>query len=150
MSESTCPECFATTNQRVLESKRRADGARRRRIHCKECGQRYTTYEGGADGYGRGHNRRKFSEEQVLAILASDKPSRALALEYDVHYNTIHNIKKGYKYPFIYRKFHGIGPAHALMCNQCMHWTTRCTFGFPDAGGTFAEECNFYQQDQVK
>ncbi len=37
-----------------------------------------------------------------------------------------------------------LGPPTAV-CDACMHWAGQsCDFGFPDAGGRFAEECSVY------
>jgi len=32
------------------------------------------------------------------------------------------------------------------ICASCHHWVNRCTFGFPEAGGTFADECDLFEQ----
>jgi hypothetical protein len=32
-------------------------------------------------------------------------------------------------------------PVPALHCSRCVHWENRCTMGFPDGIGTFAEDC---------
>lgn len=38
--------------------------------------------------------------------------------------------------------------ANVKVCHDCKHWgaSFTCDFEFPDAGGTFAEECSLYER----
>lgn len=142
----TCPTCYATSNQRCIESNLRRDGIRRRRIECKECKHRYTSFDQPLPLNSSG--KRSLDDNSVWLILASDKRNFELAKEYNVSDNVISNIRSGSHYTEIYKKFHGLTTEDLNGCTRCYFWENKCTFGFPEAGGTFASECTLFQSKQ--
>lgn len=142
----SCPSCYATDNQRCIESNLRQDGIRRRRIECKECKHRYTSFDQPVLLNRVG--KRSLDDDAVWLILASNKRNFELAKEYNVSGNVIANIRNGSRYTEIYKKFHGLTNDDLNGCTRCYYWDKRCTFGFPEAGGTFASECTLFQSKQ--
>jgi hypothetical protein len=113
---------------------------------CKECDHRYTSFS--EDVSLNRVGKRSLNESQVLLILSSTKRHIDLAVEYGVSSNVIACIRKGTRYIDIYKKFHGLTNDDLNGCTKCHFWEDRCTFGFPEAGGTFASDCTLFQSKQ--
>ena len=100
----------------------------------------------------------KFSDATVKRILLDKRSDKELAQEYKTSKQYIWGIRTGKSlwkvHPEIERrKIRRRVPAAekelaAVCCNKCTYWhTNSCSFGFPDAGGFFAEECSLFSTD---
>lgn len=144
-----CQECRSSACK-VIESRLLLDGTRRRRWHCFDCANRWTTH--GQDAgpakarrkpKPRLHGSRTLTNAQAAEIMLSDLPIRELARVYDMTHQAITLIRAGRVYRDVYASLglerHG--------CQSCKFWDTKCTFGFPEAGGTFSNECTLYERE---
>jgi len=152
-----CPAC-SLNRVTVLESRKRADGARRRRYKCLACGYRWTVfYEGACDRRVRlvrrkAPERRVLTMRQAVYVMLSEKSSATLAEKYGVTRQAIDLVRHGKTYCEVYKKLQQKGrklrTGGRYVCEQCVHWRgdSRCDFGFPDAGGDFATDCSLFRQ----
>lgn len=152
-----CPTCDLQQVQ-VMESRKRADGARRRRYKCLACDYRWTQIiEGAGDVRVRLVRRsapelRKLTKRQAVAVMLSSKSSAALAAKYGISRQAIDLVRVGKTYANVYRQLQQKGytlrSCGRLRCEQCVHWRGEqgCDFGFPDAGGDFATDCYLYRE----
>jgi|694.fasta_scaffold63958_4 hypothetical protein len=95
---------------------------------------------------------RKFTAEQIAAIIASPETHRALGQVYGVSRETIRQIRIGKIYrdalPDGYRPPPG---PNDPSCERCMHWYHgECGLGFPDPaleGPVFASDCSLFGRE---
>jgi len=81
------------------------------------------------------------SESSLRFIRSTPTPARILADGYRVPTSVIYKIKNGtYRFPDI--KEPAPPKRIGASCDQCIHWSNRCTLDFPDAN---AEDCGAYQ-----
>lgn len=115
---TTCPKC-KQPGLKVLETRLVENGTvRRRRRACTLCEHRYTTYEVDQDFY------RKAKDSLIvldrIQSCFSDAP--------------VGGPEKTVKKP-------------QRTCEQCFHMAHYgCAFDFPEAGGSFAEECSMFTE----
>lgn len=152
-----CPTCDLQ-EVTVLESRKRADGARRRRYKCLACGYRWTQlYHGVCEPRIRlvrksAPEQRRLTARQAVAVMLSDKSSASLAEKYGITRQAIDLVRTGQTYVEIYKRLERKGRRlrgqGRLVCEQCVHWRgeSGCDFGFPDAGGDFATDCSLFRE----
>jgi hypothetical protein len=103
----------------TIESRINKDNSRRRRKECSSCKYRYTTYEVSEHFY----KSSNLNQRRVDAIIT--------CLNLDSTTQTTHDL------------------SHAS-CDNCVYMCSYgCSFDFPDAGGTFANECSMFQRKTV-
>jgi len=101
----------------TLESRVNKDFSRRRRRVCTECNHRYTTYEVDEAFY-----KTAIANQRVV-----DKVIKCLNLSGSLPNNSEFDIHD---------------------CADCVHMrSSGCGFDFPDAGGTFANECSMFEHE---
>lgn len=149
-----CPSC-KSENVGVHESRLRADGVRRRRYQCFVCKDRWTEFQ---EPSGRKPKaallpkqpaRRFLTPEEAEAILLSDETRPQLAERFKVSREVIRKIQTHQTYVDVYKKLVVSGKlTGAQMCEACAHWLDGrgCDFGFPDAGGDFANDCYLFRK----
>lgn len=111
-----CPAC-EETSVKVIESREtKGDSIRRRRRECRECGYRDTTYEVTESFF----KLAKENKDIVSRIRKFVSGSDEQAPEENVNTSD-------------------------TTCEQCSHMSSYgCAFDFPEAGGSFAEECSLF------
>jgi hypothetical protein len=92
--------------------------------------------------------KRSLNDDAVWSILESTERHVDLAARYGVGCNVIANIRKGTRYTDVYKRFHGLTDDDLNSCTKCYFWESKCTFGFPEAGGNFASDCTLFQSKQ--
>lgn len=142
----------------VLSSRKRVDGARRRRYECLVCGHRWTKfYENDSDPRvllvrKTAPEIRHLTTRQAVFVMLSDKSSAALAAKYGVTRQAIDKVRTGKTYTEVYKRLESKGrrlrSKGRFVCEQCVHWHAErgCDFDFPDAGGDFATDCSLFRQ----
>lgn len=93
----------------------------------------------------RGHNKRKLTDEQVIAILTSTMSDSKTAALHGVSKTAIGHIRTGQSFAYICPDL----PRRSnKVCTRCLHWEKdRCNFGFPDPiedGPSAAQYCNLF------
>lgn len=77
--------------------------------------------------------------------MLSDASIRELARVYNMTHQSISLIRSGRAYRDVYA-------ALGLQrdgCHSCKFWeSSQCSFGFPEAGGTFSKECTLYERQR--
>lgn len=139
------------------------------RLRCKCCGYMWTVYydkklnkevipEAMSDS--RTLNPKRFTPEEVKLILTDPRPGTELAELFNVTPQSVNQVRTGRAYkdlwPEIPRVVPGLRRHKAQVtlrstkanCRDCSHWWQgRCSLDVPEAGGTFAVECSFYQTE---
>lgn len=105
-------------------------------------------------------NNKRLTPAEVRTILLDPRSGAELAKVFGVSHQAVNQVRTGRAYrrlwPELPRKFpeeHYATPAQKaeskrLNCQNCTHWwQKKCGLDVPEAGGTFAEECSFYQVD---
>jgi hypothetical protein len=161
----TCPKCDSTHTE-VRESRKLANGTRRRRMGCKACEHRWTLWDGpkpapGESAKGRTapprEKRQRLTPEQVhFALVRLDLSNRDIAEQIDCTRETVRLIRAGALYRGVHPELLRPGTprpkpdAMTPSCDKCSHWKgERCGFGFPDPileGLLFASDCDLYRQ----
>ena len=141
-----CPQCDSVFT-RVSKTAVRQNGTRWRRYQCNQCKSKWSTTEDTSISFKHLSNRhrRALTKDQALHVLTSSVPARQLAKEYGVRHKQICYIRSGKIYKDIYEIVYGQGSAGGPICQNCVNWCKCCQFNFPEAGGTFAEECSLYE-----
>jgi hypothetical protein len=115
---STCPECKETTLKTIESRLVDSDRVRRRRRACSHCGHRDTTYEVDEKFY---REAREYG--RVLGKIQMCLTNKKLG-----------DLEESVKKP-------------ERTCEQCFHMSHYgCSFDFPEAGGSFAEECSMFAE----
>lgn len=152
-----CPECQLDTVI-LFESRKRADGARRRRYKCLTCDYRWTEYQANACEprvrlvKRNSPAQRRLTEQEAKAVMLSSCSSASLAAKYNMSRQAIDLVRYGKTYKNVYKRLQDKGcflrSSGRLHCEQCVHWLGDggCDFGFPDAGGDFATDCYLFRQ----
>lgn len=106
-----CPSCASPESARVIQTVRRANGARWRRHQCAECGHRWSTTE--PDAFTptprrlttvRAHwDARRVSSREAALIMLSDEPLRVLCARYGLTKRSVQRIKQGKSYRNIHQ-----------------------------------------------
>ena len=148
-----CPDCNKD-EPRLIESRMTVRGVRRRRYECKGCRYRWSLFNKENEGrpyktYEQQEKRtdvcRRLSSEDARTIVLSNEPQRVLAARYGVSRQSISLIQIGRMYKNIYEEIYPPRTGPMIYCTSCAHWgRDRCSFGFPDAGDTFATDCSVY------
>jgi hypothetical protein len=135
---------------RVIRSTLTLVGHRRRRWQCNNCQHRWTTYEEHA---APPRERRKprprligvrtLTNADAASIMLSPASTRQLAAEYGITRQAVSSIKRGHNY----RDVHAALGLNRQGCEGCRFWDKRCTFGFPEAGGSFSQHCSLYEPE---
>jgi len=140
------------------------------RFRCKCCGYRWNVY------YDKKLKRevvpthksdnkpletRKLTPEEVKLILTDKRDNVKLARLLGVVPQSVSQIRTGRAYKDLWPelprraaqvKALGSVPtirSTKITCRDCAHWwQKRCSLEVPEAGGTFAIECSFYQVDE--
>lgn len=143
-----CQQC-SSPDCKVVESRLLIDGTRRRRWQCRHCEARWTTHAQDAGPAKlrrkpkpRLHGSRTLTDAQAADIMLSDVPIRELARVYDMTHQAITLIRAGR----VYRDVYAALGLQSLGCQSCKFWDSKCSFGFPEAGGTFSQECTLYER----
>lgn len=113
--------CPVCKNQSVvtIESHTNQDDSRRRRKHCIECNRRHTTYEVSEDFYKTAVSNKKTIDKITKCLNLNGILSTTD--EPDTHF-----------------------------CDDCVYMHSYgCDFEFPDAGGTFANECSMFKLNKA-
>jgi hypothetical protein len=77
--------------------------------------------------------------------MLSDASIRQLAADYEMTHQSISLIKNGRAYRDVYA---ALGLSRSG-CYSCRFWLKdACSFGFPEAGGTFSKDCTLYEPIQ--
>lgn len=87
------------------------------------------------------------SLKSIKEILVADLPIRQIAARYGVSSQTISNIQIGVSHKDLFPEIERRPKRVNRSCYSCEHWTTYCTFGFPevaDGHGGFASQCAVY------
>lgn len=111
-----CPSCNEIA-VKIIESRgTRGDSIRRRRRECGECGYRDTTYEVTESFFKLAKENKNILGKIRKFVSGSDKPEPKEIV------NTL-----------------------GATCERCSYMSSYgCAFDFPEAGGSFAEECSMY------
>lgn len=111
-----CPSCDQIAVKVIESRETRGDSIRRRRRQCGECGYRDTTYEVTESFFKLAkENKNVLSKIRKFVSGSDELPSEEIV-------NT-----------------------SEATCEQCSHMAAYgCAFDFPEAGGSFAEECSMF------
>jgi DNA-binding transcriptional regulator YdaS (Cro superfamily) len=104
---------------------------------------------------------RKLTPEEVKLVLTDKRDNVALARLLGVVPQSVSQIRTGRSYkdlwPELPRRAAQVKALGAvptirstkITCQDCAHWwQKRCGLDIPEAGGTFAIQCSFYQVDE--
>lgn len=159
------------TFRRIVTTYNWANGSsiRTYRLKCKCCGFTWSVHydtklnkevEVSRMSDNRPLNQRRLTPAEVRTILIDARSGAELARVFGISQQAINQVRAGKAYrrlwPELPRKFpedHYKTPAEKAeskrtTCRTCTHWWQgRCGLDVPEAGGTFAEDCSFYQVD---
>jgi DNA-binding CsgD family transcriptional regulator len=161
----SCPKCDSARTK-VRETRTLINGTQRRRVHCHDCGHRWTIWDGpNPTRQECAKNRRpapkrktrpNLTPDQVRRVLiSSDLNNRQLADELGCSHETVRQIRNGKLYSKVHPELlrpkaeQRILTTDGPSCDKCSNWTDgRCSFGFPDPlleGLLFATDCDLYE-----
>lgn len=147
---SLCPRCHEN-RPRVIEIQRLSNGTRRRRHRCRCCDHRWSTWDGPIPPPKSGHKiqfrsaRTPLSADEVLVILTSDASAGQLSHELGRSHRAIRMVRQGATHRSLFPELPRQEAAGQPTCQSCCHWQNGCTYGFPEAGGPFANDCTLYE-----
>lgn len=157
----TCPNCGASRGLHTETVYTIYDGRRRRLRKCIHCGTKIRTLQepGGPELLAQelleAKPRRvstKLTADQVLAIrvaAADGQQLKKLGAQYGVSHQAISQIVQGETWRQvggpIRRAVRHLTVVDGPTCEGCADWCGGCSFGFPEAGGSFAVECSLYE-----
>lgn len=131
------------------ESRRCSNGSRRRRLHCQQCGDRWTTFDGERPqhhGWRPAIEANRLLAAQVKRILLATGSISAIARETGHCRQTVAAVLRGESHAHVCRD---LPRRSSKSCLDCGHWQGRCGLGFPDPedeGPGFASDCASYCQ----
>jgi hypothetical protein len=127
----------------MLKSQMRKSGKRWRRWRCESCSYAWSTLDEPHVNYRNEANRRrrKLTDAQAMEIAASKLSLTVLSKRYGVTTKKIWALK----HHMAYRDVLAHGCGEAPTCIKCAYWSGDCSFGFPEAGAEFAEECSMFE-----
>ena len=142
-----CPRPVCHGVGTVLEVRRCSNGAKRRRLECRDCGHRWTAHQGQPPGHRGGLQQgqrlpfTRLTEAEVRAILTATGGAKQIAAQVGRSHPTVLAVLSGTRYadraPELPRR-------SSRSCLNCGHWSGRCGLGFPDPeieGPTFGADC---------
>jgi hypothetical protein len=105
-------------------------------------------------------NQKRLTPAEVRMILLDQRSGVQLGKFLDVSPQSIHQVRTGKAYRDLWPELPRIVPDRQyvkyekkvddskLSCKSCVHWWQgRCSLEVPEAGGAFAEDCSFYQNE---
>lgn len=148
-----CPRC-SSRNTRVYRSRLCANGARRRRIDCQDCGHRWTDWQGQRPAP-NGRSTRLSDDQVRLALTRMDVSNIKMGRLLGCSAEMVRQIRCGMVCRDVLpelirpRDKRPPAPSDGPRCDRCEHWTgERCDWGFPDPleeGLGFARDCDMYE-----
>lgn len=153
----SCGKC-SSENTKVIESRVCLNGSRRRRVWCRDCGYRWTVWDGERPQPGRvrharggnGGNKPPLSEDDVRLILTSRLTAVEIGRQVGRSPQAITAIRRGLIHKNTAPEIPRWRVAGGMLCTDCQHWCgNHCGMGFPDPieeGPGFAEDCSLYQE----
>lgn len=103
----------------VIESRINSDNTRRRRKKCLDCSERHTVYEVSEEFYKTAITHKQLIDRFIQTLNLSSSSVTPDAIA-------------------------------LTTCDDCVHMRSYgCGFDFPDAGGSFAEECSMFEQQRA-
>jgi hypothetical protein len=126
----------------MLKSQVRKSGKRWRRWRCESCSYTWSTLDEPHVNYRNEANRRrrKLTDAQAMELAASRLTLEVLSERYGVTRRKIWDIKNHSAYKDVFTQ-----AQDASTCINCAYWDSGCAFDFPEAGGSFAEECSMFE-----
>lgn len=161
-----CPKCNSAQTE-LCESRLCVNGTRRRRHQCKDCGHRWTSWDGPRPTLHDVNRKRRTSppakarprltpEEVRFALVRLDLNNRQAADQLGCSRETVRQVRCGLLYVTVHPELPrpksppNRTPMAGPTCEQCKSWTgAACGFGFPDPvleGLTFAADCGLYEE----
>lgn len=105
-------------------------------------------------------NQKKLTETEVRLILTDERSGAELAKVLGVTHQAVNQVRTGKTHQRVLPELPRVVPevrnykrmpiirSTKITCQDCAHWwQKRCSLDVPEAGGTFAIECSFYQVD---
>ena len=161
------------TFRKIISTYKWANGStiRSYRLRCKCCGYRWSLHydtvlkqevQVSKMSDHRPLNQKRFTPTEVRTILTDSRSGAELAEFFGVTHQSISQVRTGKSYSDLWPELPRRGTPSAkpepvkkevmesklLNCRTCTHWwQKRCSLDVPEAGGTFAEDCSFYQVD---
>ncbi len=129
----------------MLKSQMRMSGKRWRRWRCHSCSHAWSTLDDPHVSFRNEANRRrrKLTDAQAMEIAESNLSLKVLAERFGVTSGKVWKLKHRLAYQDVLA-----APGKANMCNLCAYWQGGCMFDFPEAGGSFAEECSMFESNK--
>ncbi len=106
-------------------------------------------------------NQKKLTEAEVRLILTDQRSGAELAKVLGVTHQTVSQVRTGKTHQRMLPELPRVVPearnykrvpiirSTTITCQDCAHWwQKRCGLDIPEAGGTYAVECSFYQADE--
>lgn len=147
-----CPQCGGLAS--VISSKICSNGARRRRIECSECGERWTTHQGDRPGRRGGVpvgvklGWSPLTPEEVRQILLAEGSLQAIAKQLGRSPGAVRAVRLGKTHADLFPE---LPRQLTCTCVSCCHWSgRRCGLGYPDPeieGVGFAQDCAAFAKE---
>ncbi len=158
-------ECQHTRRKTISTHKWKAvKDVQWRQYQCSTCGHRWVIYQCLNTGKEVTPSRengllqkkpRNFTREQIKEILLDPRNDAEVARAYGAKIQSVWAIRVGKSYPYLWPEIkrrvvkERAKPSKRqepkAQCSSCTNWyRNSCSFGFPDAGGSFAEECSLF------
>jgi hypothetical protein len=160
------------TFRKIVDSYNWKNGStiRSYRLRCKCCGYTWNVYYDKklkkeviptAMSDNRILNFKRFTPEEVKLILTDPRAGTQLAKIFNVAPQSINQVRTGRAYKDLWPELPRVLPevrnykrgpsvrSTKVTCQDCEHWWQKqCGLGIPEAGGTFAVECSFFEKDE--
>lgn len=150
--EMPCP-CGSTQTYRLTRTRR--DGGLSHEFRCRRNGRgcnRRSTYrwEDGKLCKAKSCTRPKLTRDQARAIVRSELSAYRLADKLGISPSTVKDIRTGRIHASDTADLRGDPPKRKQdFCHQCIHFSSGCTLGFPEARSpAYAAVCTCFQEDQ--
>jgi hypothetical protein len=151
-----CEKCSGRAY--VADMRRKKGGDIRRRFCCKDCGHRWTIWNGEKPPTSVPAVR--LSDDIIFDILTTKAPQTVLSARHGCSLSTVGKIRRGELHPNVHPeipRFKDKTKPGRKTCRKCIHYTTvekdPCGLGHVDPieeGLTFASYCSNFEQTSTQ